>query len=98
MPTEVLTTAEIADASPDWGSSGFANAELADDTAAALRKLGYDCDAEVIESMGIAAMVTLAVNAKSVLKGEALSIEAKQKVIQDGVVAASVAGLVQLII
>jgi len=95
---EVLTTAEIADASPDWGSSGFANAELADDTAAALRKLGYDCDAEVIESMGIAAMVTLAVNAKSVLKGEALSIEAKQKIIQDGVVAASVAGLVQLII
>lgn len=95
---EVLTTAEIADASPDWGSSGFTNAELTDDTSAALRKLGYDSDAEVIESMGIAAMVTLAVNAKSVLMGEALSIEAKQKIIQNGVVAASVAGLVQLII
>jgi hypothetical protein len=48
--------------------------------------------------MGVAAMVTLAVNAKSMLKGDALSTEAKQKIIQDGVVAASVAGMVQLII
>ncbi len=48
--------------------------------------------------MGVAAMVTLAANAKSMLKGEALSTEAKQKIIQDGVVAASVAGLVQLIL
>jgi len=95
---EVLTTTEIAEASPDWGSSGFSNAELSDDTAAALRKLGYDCDAEVMESMGVAAMVTLVANAKSLLKGEALSTEAKQKIIQDGVVAASVAGLVQLVI
>lgn len=95
---EVLTTTEIAEASPDWGSSGFSNAELSGETDAALRKLGNDCDAEVIDSMGVAAMVTLAANARSVLKGEALSIEAKQKIIQDGVVAASVAGLVQLII
>jgi len=55
-------------------------------------------DADIVESMGIAAMVTLAVNARAMLKGEALSTKAKQKMIQDGVVSASVAGLVQLIL
>ncbi|MEE9426507.1 MAG: hypothetical protein V3V25_00030 [Paracoccaceae bacterium] len=95
---EVLTTSEVAEASPDWSSSGFSNADLTGDTASTLHKLVHGADADVIDSMGVAAMVTLTVNAKSMLKGEALSSEAKQKMIQDGVVAASVAGLVQLII
>lgn len=95
---EVLTTTEITEASPDWGSSGFSNAELSNDTSTVFRKLDYDSDADVMESMGVAAMVTLAANARSLLKGEALSTEAKQQIIQDGVIAASVAGLVQLII
>lgn len=95
---EVLTTSEVAEASPDWGSSEFSNADLTEDTTLALRKLGHDTDADVLDSMGIAAMVSLTVNAKAMLKGEALSASAKQKIIQDGVVAASVAGLVQLII
>ncbi|MBU2994116.1 hypothetical protein Q4555_07935 [Octadecabacter sp. 1_MG-2023] len=95
---EVLTTSEIADASPDWGDSGFSNAEITDDTGLALQKLSQGTEAAVIDSMAVAAMVTLATNAKSMLKGDALSTAEKQKIIQDGVVAASVAGLVQLII
>ena len=95
---EVLTTSEVADASPDWGDSGFSNVDITDDTTTALRKLGRGADADVLDSMGVAAMVTLAVNAKSMLKGEAISTEAKQKIIQNGVISASVAGLVQLII
>lgn len=95
---EVLTTTEIAEASTDWGSSDISNSELSDETATVLSKLAYDSDGEIIESMGVAAMVTLAANARSLLKGEALSTEAKQKIIHDGVVAAGVAGLVQLII
>lgn len=95
---EVLSTSEVAEASPDWGSSEFSNADLTEDTDLALRKLGHDTDADVLDSMGIAAMVSLTVNAKAMLKGETLSTAAKQKIIQDGVVAASVAGLVQLII
>lgn len=95
---EVLTTSEVAETSPDWASSGFSNADLTDDTTSALDKLDDGIDVDVLDSMGVAAMVALAANAKSMLKGEALSTEAKQKIIQDGVVAASVAGLVQLII
>lgn len=95
---EVLVTSEVAETSTDWSSSEFSNADLAGDTSSTLQKLGHGADADIVESMGVAAMVTLAANAKSMLKGEAISTEAKQKIIQDGVVAASVAGLVQLII
>jgi hypothetical protein len=95
---DVLVTSEVADSSPDWSSSEFSNADLTDDTSSTLKKLGHEADADLVESMGVAAMVTLAANAKSMLKGDALSTEVKQKIIQDGVVAASVAGLVQLII
>lgn len=95
---EVLTTSEVAEASPDWGSSEFSNAVLTEDTTSALQKLSYDGSADVLDSMGVAAMVSLTVNAKAMLKGETLSSSAKQKIIQDGVVAASVAGLVQLIV
>ncbi len=43
-------------------------------------------------------MVTLAVNAKSMLKGETLSTKAKQRIIANGVAPASVTGVVQLVI
>jgi hypothetical protein len=95
---DVLVTSEVAGSSPDWSSSEFSNADLTADTTSTLHKLGHGADADIVNSMGVAAMVTLAVNAKSMLKGDALSTEAKQKIIQDGVVAASVAGMVQLII
>ena len=95
---DVLTTSEVAAKSPDWSSTGFSNAELTEDTTSTLNALDQGADADIAESMGVAAMVTLAVNARSMLKGEALSTKAKQKIIQDGVVAASVAGLVQLIL
>jgi hypothetical protein len=95
---DVLVTSEVASSSPDWSCSEFSNADLTADTSSALFKLGHGGDADIVNSMGVAAMVTLAANAKSVLKGDALSVEAKQKIIQDGVVAASVAGIVNLTI
>lgn len=95
---EVLTTSEIADMSPDWVSSGFSNTELADETATVLRKLANGCSAEVIDSMGVAAMVTLAVNARSLLLGNTCTHVSKAKIIQNGVTAASVAGLMHLVV
>jgi hypothetical protein len=94
---DVITTSEIAGKS-DWSSSGFSNEDLTADTTSTLQSLNQGADPDIAESMGIAAMVTLAVNARSMLKGEALSTKAKQKMIQDGVISASVAGLVQLIL
>jgi len=95
---EVLTTSEVATDSSEWASSGFSNEGLTADATSSLHILDQGADADIAESMGVAAMVTLAANAKSMLKGKALSTEAKQKIIEDGVVAASVAGLVQLIL
>lgn len=95
---DVFTTSEVAAGSSEWSSSEFSNEGLTADTTSTLNILDQGADANIAESMGVAAMVTLAANAKSMLKGEALSTEAKQKIIQDGVVAASVAGLVQLIL
>ena len=94
----VLTTSEVAEGTSDWSSSGFSNENLTADTTSTLDALNQGADADIAESMGVAAMVTLAVNAKSLLKGQALSTKAKEKMIQDGVVAAGVAGLVQLIL
>jgi hypothetical protein len=95
---DVRVTSEVAELSPDWSSSGFSNVVLTSNTSSTLQKLGQEEGADVVDSMGGAAMVTLAANAKSMLKGDALSTKAKQKIIQDGVVAASVAGIVQLVI
>lgn len=95
---DVLTTSEVAAKSSEWSSSEFSNEDLTADTTSTLNLLDKGADADIAESMGVAAMVTLAANAKSMLKGEALSTKAKQKIIEDGVVAASVAGLVQLIL
>lgn len=95
---DVLVTSEVAGSSPDWASSGFSNASLTADTSEVFSKLGHGTDADIVESMGVAAIVTLAANAKSMLKGDAVSVGAKQRIIQDGVVAASVAGMIHLII
>lgn len=95
---KVITTSEIAEESPEWSSSGLSNEKVTSDTTSTLNILNQGPDTDVLESMGVAAMVTLAANAKSMLKGETLSVQAKEQIIKDGVVAAGVAGLVQLII
>ena len=95
---DVLVTNEVAAKSSDWSSSEFSNEDLTADVKFTLDELSQRAKADIAESMGVAGMVTLAVNARSMLKGQALSTKDKQKIIQDGVVAASVAGLVQLIL
>ena len=70
----------------------ISTAELTSDTTAALNKLGQGTDADVLDNMGGAAMVPLATNARSMLKGETFPKEAKQNIIQNGAVAPSDAG------
>ncbi len=48
--------------------------------------------------MSIAGMVTLARNAKVLLKGESITQKEKEKLIKDGAISAGVAGVVHLII
>ena len=74
---DVLVTSEVAGSSPDWSSSEFSNADLTADTSSALQKLGHEADVDIVHSMGVAAMVALATNAKSMLKGDALYLGEK---------------------
>jgi hypothetical protein len=55
-------------------------------------------DSELLENLSIAAMITLAKNAGGFLSGRAISKQQKNKLVKDGVVTISVAGLSQLIL
>jgi hypothetical protein len=95
---DVLATSEVADSDTSILSSGFSNEDITQDTQSVLNTLRNEGANEVLESMGVAAMVTLARNAGALLKGQSVSVKKKEQMIQDGLVAASVAGLTQLIL
>ena len=94
----VFATSEVADSIPDILSSGFSNHDITRDTENVLRDLKNNQNSEIIDSMGIAAMIILARNAGAYLKGEKIADAQKRKIIEDGIVAASVAGLTSLIL
>lgn len=93
----VFATSEVADSNSDILSSGFSNHDITRDTDRVLRNLNNNQNSEIIDSMGIAAMVILARNAGAYLKGEKIAQAQKRKIIEDGMVAASVAGLTSII-
>ncbi len=68
------------------------------DTESILGSLKSKGEADILDSMGVAAMVILARNAGAFLKGQTISGKRKERMIQDGIVAASVAGLTSLIL
>lgn len=91
----IFATEEVA-ASAGVESSGFTNEELTRNTEQVLDTFAYE--AEVLESMGVAAMVNLSINAAVLLRGGTLTQEQKGALIEGGIVSASVAGLVQLVL
>ena len=91
----IFVTDEVA-ASAGVQSSGFSNEDLTRDTQEVLGTLGHEAD--ILESMGVAAMVNLSVNAAVLLREGTLSQEQKSSLIEGSVVSASVAGLVQLVL
>ena len=91
----IFATEEVA-ASAGVESSEITNKELTRDTEQVIGALGHE--ARVLESMGVAAMVNLSFNAAMLLRGGTLTREQKGALIEGGVVSASVAGLVQLIL
>lgn len=95
---DLFVTSEVADSDAEFQSSGFSNVELTKDTTETLERLQQAGKADVIESIGVAAMVNVARNAGAFLAGQSVSPDRKKKMIEDGVVAASVAGLTQLIL
>lgn len=95
---EVFATEEVANVNPSITSTGFSNAKLNEDVSNVINGLDdYDVPSS-LTSMSIAGMVTLARNAKVLLKSESITQKEKERLIKDGAISAGVAGVVHLII
>jgi hypothetical protein len=95
---DIFATSEVADQDNSIPSSGFPNEELTRDTESVLGALREKGDQDILDSMGVAAMVILARSAGAFLKGKSVSTKQKEQMIKDGIVAASVAGLTNLVL
>lgn len=95
---EIFATSEVATGNAELTSTGFSNEDLTEDVSSVFSDLDDFDDPNVIDSMTVAAMITLAKNAGVLLKGEKVSNHEKENMIKDGAIAASVAGLVHLIL
>ena len=93
----VLATNEVASQSADISSTGISNSELNQEVTGMFDRLD-ESDGGVISSMGVAAMVSLARNAKVLLRGNAMTREEKSKLVEEGMISAGVAGIVSLLI
>jgi hypothetical protein len=95
---DIFATEEVAGLDETVSSTGFTNKDITGDVSGVFEGLsGYD-DPEALESMSVAALVTLARNTKVFLRGASISQADKEKLVKDGVVSAGVAGILHLII
>ena len=96
----VLATEEVAKLDPDIGTTGISNMEIREEVSDVFDSLKSkdDVDFGVGSSMTVAAMITLARNVKVILKGSKMTNDEKSKLVQDGMIAAGVAGVISLLI
>ena len=100
----VLATEEVAKLDPDIGTTGISNREIREDVSDVFDSLKnkeddvFDDDFGVGSSMTVAAVITLARNIKVILKGSKMTNVQKSKLVQDGIIAAGVAGVISLLI
>jgi hypothetical protein len=93
-----LATEEVASKSENIESSGLSNEELTRDVEGVVDDLEGSIQFGVASSMTVAAMVTLARNVRVLLRGKKMTKDQKEGLIEDGLVAAGVAGIVSLFI
>ncbi len=94
----VFATDEVASTSEYITSTGVTNRELGENVHEVFEGLDGCGESGVASSMTIAAMISLARNVNVLLRGGSMTTQDKTKVIQDGVVAAGVAGIFSLLI
>lgn len=94
----VFATTEVAELSDDISSTGLSNADLNKDVSSVFDELKDYEPPEMLTSMSVAAIVTLARNARVLLNGEKMKQKEQVQLIEDGVVSAGTAGLVHLLI
>lgn len=96
---DVFATSEMADRTDGIQSTGMSNAELTGDVSDVVSELG-DADAgkDVLNSMALAGVVTLARHTRVLLKGSKMSEEDKRTLLESSAVSAGAAGLVSLLL
>ena len=94
----VFATEEVASISEDVTSTGFTNKELSEDVEMVVEKLDSYGEYGFTSSMTVAAMVSLARNVNVLLRGGNMTTKEKKQVIEEGMVAAGVAGVISLLI
>lgn len=94
---EAFVTDEVAQKSGNV-STNLKNADLTKEVSEVFESLDGTEIPEPIASMSVAALITLARNAKVLLKGSEMTLPEKEKLINDGIVSAGVAGLLHLVI
>ena len=81
---EVFATEEVANLDDEITSSGFSNSDLNEDVTVVFDELSKSNDPSIMDSVSIAAMVTLARNSRMLLKGESISIQEKKSNVEMG--------------
>ncbi|MBC8257384.1 MAG: hypothetical protein H8E38_00045 [SAR324 cluster bacterium] len=94
----VFATDEVALEDASITSTGIRNKELNEDVAAVIEELDDYGEFGVASSMTVAAMISLAINVNVLLRGNKMTSNEKAKLVEGGMVAAGVAGLVSLLI
>jgi len=96
---DVFATSEIADTSDSILSTNISNAELSDDVSIVVSGLDNVAESyEVLNSMALAGMVTLARNTRVLLMDRKLTEEDKGRLLENGAVSAGAAGIISLLL
>ncbi len=94
----VMANIEMAALDPSIESTGISNVLLDDNVSGVFAALKDGAPPDVVFSMSVAAMITLARNIKVLVRGGHLRQAEKVNLIEEGVISAGAAGLTRLII
>lgn len=95
---DVFATQEVASQNSDLETTDILNADLEEDVGVVITHLDNLEEANIIASLSVSGLITLARNSKVLLKGGDMTQIDKEKMIKEGVTSAGVAGLVHLIL
>ena len=94
---QVLATDEVAKSVGNIESSGISNAEIENDVEVVHKKLKEYGDTDIFTTMTVAVMIALAKDVHMMLRGGTSTKVDKEKMLKDGVTAASIAGIGSLL-
>jgi hypothetical protein len=94
---DIQATQEVSEAISDVGSSGFSNVELTGDVTGTFEGMMKD-DLYVESAVASSALLSAAINTKSLLSGQQTQSVAARKVLEDLGVAGVSAGLIELLV